>query len=428
MRAGAPAFQWNAAIQLVLSLLGVMSMWGAALFLLLRGFIRDPGSTAVTVVPQNLTLAAGLGWCGLLLLPSAGYALLRLLGRSLRPILANATVERLLMLLLLFVVMPSALLGGDWAARTQSYTWLVLPLANVLAVSIPVLWIIHLGRNRLPGGSPQRSWGAFGSGMVLGSSLMITFEMLAIGALFFLGIVMVASQPTWLRELNDLAQRLEMSPSTPEAMLNILEPYTRHPLLIFLVGAYLAVITPLIEEACKPIGVWLLVRRSLSPAEGFVSGLLSGAGFALLESLAYSANANTAWTVTVVARLGTMLMHIFTAGLMGWGLTQAWKRGRLLYLAVAYLGAVLIHGLWNGLTVGVALVGIQITGSSRDATFFQLALAAILAISILAGLIGMNTALRRAIMAHSDSDSPSSEAAPQPQNIQLEEVTNGKLD
>ncbi len=106
----------------------------------------------------------------------------------------------------------------------------------------------------------------------------------------------------------------------------------------------------MIEEALKPIGVWLLFGRRLTPAAGFAAGALSGAGYALIESLALTSSGE-AWSSLVLARTGTSAVHILTAGLTGWALVLAWQKRRFLPLLLAYLCAVMIHGLWNGLTL-----------------------------------------------------------------------------
>ena len=59
---------------------------------------------------------------------------------------------------------------------------------------------------------------------------------------------------------------------------------------------------------------WFLV------AQGFVAGMLSGACFALYENLtALSAAGSGNGTTILLARVGTGLLHIVTAGMVGWG-------------------------------------------------------------------------------------------------------------
>jgi len=165
-----------------------------------------------------------------------------------------------------------------------------------------------------------------------------------------MGSVFIAGQPDLLQELRNLAEWLSLSEPTPEMVLERLGPYLVRPGVIFAVIAFGAMIVPLIEEALKPIGVWLLVGRGLQPSARFAAGVLSGAGYALFESLAIAAGGED-WITLVVVRVGTAIIHILTAGLTGWALTMAWRHKRYLLLAVTYLGAVMVHGLWNGLSL-----------------------------------------------------------------------------
>jgi hypothetical protein len=92
----------------------------------------------------------------------------------------------------------------------------------------------------------------------------------------------------------------------------------------------------------------------LTPAEGFTAGVLSGAGYALFESLALSSSAEE-WAPLVFARMGAAVIHILNTGMVGWALVLAWREGRYLQLAATYLAAVLIHSLWNTLALSAAL-------------------------------------------------------------------------
>ncbi len=136
------------------------------------------------------------------------------------------------------------------------------------------------------------------------------------------------------------------------------EPYLRQPLVIFVILTAVSVFTPLIEEAFKTLGVWLFVRRKITPSEGYVAGLLCGAGFALVEGLLSLANVTSSQdlAVLVIGRAGGSLLHIFTGGIIGWGLAQAWRSGKVLKYLLAFFGAMVIHALWNALAILSLLV------------------------------------------------------------------------
>jgi RsiW-degrading membrane proteinase PrsW (M82 family) len=178
--------------------------------------------------------------------------------------------------------------------------------------------------------------------------------------------------------------------------------------VIFAAFAFGAVIVPLIEEALKPLGVWFLAGSRLTPAEGFAAGALCGAGYALLESLLLSSNGGTEWVSLAFARIGTGVIHILTSALTGWALASAWAERRYLRLGAAYLGAVLIHGLWNGLTVLMVVAGLsQALGEPADPALAQIGEWApyglvALAVIGLAALMWANWRLRGGLKAASD--------------------------
>jgi hypothetical protein len=124
----------------------------------------------------------------------------------------------------------------------------------------------------------------------------------------------------------------------------------------FIAGSlfYIALIVPLVEEIIKPIGVWLLAGRRLTPVEGLVIGMISGAGFALFENLMVF-EAETVWYAVLLARMTTTTIHVFTSGLMGWALVQAWQSRRYLRLLAMYVLVVLIHGIWNAAAALLAI-------------------------------------------------------------------------
>jgi RsiW-degrading membrane proteinase PrsW (M82 family) len=77
---------------------------------------------------------------------------------------------------------------------------------------------------------------------------------------------------------------------------------------------------------------------------------VSGAAFALFENLGYVSEVDS-WSTLVLARIGTAIMHMVTAGLTGWALAKAWQDRSYLRLGFAYLAAVVIHGIWNAIAI-----------------------------------------------------------------------------
>ena len=77
--------------------------------------------------------------------------------------------------------------------------------------------------------------------------------------------------------------------------MQILAPYLINPFILISLFLVLGVFTPLIEETLKPAIVWLLAKRLQRPSQGFALGVISGAGFALVESLLASSTPGQGW-------------------------------------------------------------------------------------------------------------------------------------
>ena len=344
-----PAVHWLSVGQLGLSLLATSILWSMAGSVALGGMVAlfDPrliGGDALSL----FLLASGLAFIGLLLVPSTYFAFLRLSGRP--GILPDLRLSRWLRPSILILLFPLVIFAGYWVYQNINLAWLFLPPLHILAVLLPIWWLLYLGVRHLPTGSPQRAWGVFDSGLVLGPFLILFLEILFFGFFVVAAAIYLSTQPELSTELLNLAQRLTDTAQSPELVLELVRPYLLQPAVIYGVFLFGAVLTPLIEELLKPVGVWLLAGAALTPGAGFAAGLMSGAGFALFESLAYSSSAEE-WVFAVVARVGTAVMHITTAGLVGWALAVAWQQRSYLRLVVAYGIAVILHGLWNGVTL-----------------------------------------------------------------------------
>lgn len=358
-------------------------------------FVSDPA------LPDSLPMflmAAGATASGILVLPSAAFALWRVLGKEAEDFPARVHgFGRYLQPRWWIFALPVVLLLGYLVTGQTDLAWLLLPPLHVLAVGLPVAWLLNLAVRGLPLGSRQRMWGVFGSGLVLAPTLVLIVEGVA-GLLFLiLAAFGITNQPELMEELISLSEWLVESNPSPELIVNMFSPYLYQPGVVFSVLVFGSVIVPLIEEIFKPIGVWLLVGRNLQPAAGFAAGALSGAGYALFESLALTSGGED-WAVLMMARIGTAVVHILTSGMTGWALVLAWQRGRYLLLGVTYLGAVCIHGLWNALTLFYSFAALGEFGTLpvEPTSVFELAVAAPYALGLLAlgGFLAMMQAKR----------------------------------
>jgi RsiW-degrading membrane proteinase PrsW (M82 family) len=120
---------------------------------------------------------------------------------------------------------------------------------------------------------------------------------------------------------------------------------------------------PIVEELAKGVGlllVFVMGRRALDgPVDGVVYGALVGAGFAFTENIQYFAIAlidggatSLTWTFVLRGVLSPFAHAMFTA-IIGFALGLAARRGHSLGRALrpwlwGTLGAIGLHGLWNG--------------------------------------------------------------------------------
>jgi hypothetical protein len=389
---------WPSVGQLALAVLTVLLLWSGASALAIWGMIALVSRSRAFGDPLPMFLMAMTSVVGgLLMLPSAYYALWRLIDR---PAVDSQAFLRRLRLQWWILALPLVVSTGHFIAIHPKIAWLGLPILHPLAIGIPTVWLLFFAIRRLPLGSSQRMWGVFGSGLTLGPFLIFVLEAL-VGLAFLVALVIyLYSLPGMMEKILHISSLLEQGQS-PGTLLEDLRPIFTRPVVIFGILLFGAVAVPMIEEALKPIGVWLLFGRQLAPAAGFAAGALSGAGYALIESLALTSNGEE-WSTLVLARTGTSAVHILTAGLTGWALALAWQKRRFLQLLLAYLCAVMIHGLWNGLTL---IYSFNLLSTLQDSSWTSTVVHAVgpgvplvlvlLAIGCFATLVVINRSLRR---------------------------------
>ncbi len=390
-------------LQLLISGFGLIFFLTSTVGLFIAGiFARFGGGLAGASSLPFFTL----GWTSLavclLLLPSLVYALLRLFGRD-DALPGWKLPNSFRASLIALALWPVLLLIGQAVSTRYAINWIFLPPIQVLVVMIPLWFLVELGRRGLPGGSPQRRWGVLSVGLVITPTLAVIVEIALLIVLFAAWVVWLVQNPQALNEVNRLAQRLALSPQDSETILRILRPYLQRPVVIYALLAILAGVVPLIEELLKPLGVWGVASLRLTPAEGFVAGLISGAAFAMMETSGVLGQQGAGtWAGTVIARSGTGLLHTVTAGLTGWGLALAWSKGAYLRLAGLFLLAFSLHAAWN--TLGI-FMGVFANFRGPGFSNFSLTLGRInlispyalgvLAVTMLLILIGTNRSLKK---------------------------------
>lgn len=307
----------------------------------------------------------------------------------------------------LLLLWPFVLGLGYLASGLEWLAWLVFPPLQVLAVVMPIGWLISLALTLLTRRNPQRIWGIANFSLLITAPLVILAEIVLFIVLVGFVIVYAIGQPDLVTSLQNLGQQAAKSQLDPEMILPLLRSYLQKPAVLFSTFAILSGLVPLIEELFKPLALWALAGRRITPVEGFVGGAISGGVFAAFESLlSLSSLEQGSWVVLVVGRAGTGLLHITTTAMLGWAMASAWQNGGYLKLGLTYLLSSIAHGLWNAFSVFSGLGAILdsetgsfqfITAFARATPFLLVGLAAVL----FGLLLGMRQRLRRELSAAS---------------------------
>jgi hypothetical protein len=289
-------------------------------------------------------MAAGFALLGILLIPSLVHSWTTLRGKPKSWQFPWSIVRWG------WLAYSASLLGGSLSSSLDlGGSWL-LPIIHVLANGSMFVVLVSLIFQERPAFSPQRFWGVFNSGLLFAPIASIAVEMFALLGVGLLWGLYFTQQPDQFNEFLALANRLPQSISSPAVLERVINKYLFRPGILWTVFGYTGVLIPILEEIIKPIGVWLLAGRNLTPQQGLLLGMLSGAGYGIFENITLGSNSD-AWVFISITRLGTTLIHVFTSGLVGWGLASAWQNKQHLRLGFAYLSAVLLHGTWNNLTL-----------------------------------------------------------------------------
>jgi hypothetical protein len=342
-------------LMLLLTGFGLLSCLGTAGGAFVLGLFSLAGQFSALENVQSLFalawISAGLG---ALLVPSLVMAFLRLINRD-SPLFHIHPSPRLSSWFMLFY--PVLLIVGGVVSSVEGLAVTLLPPIQVLAIVIPVWWLIETGRRSLNVRDPQRAWGVLSVGITVSSTVIMAVEVIILILAAVLAGIWLSQNPALMEQFTRIMQRLANAEMNPVVIERILKPLLKNPLFTYATITFTAGLVPLVEELFKPLAVWLLAGKRLTPRQGFVFGMISGGSFALVESLMMFINpAGSDWTVWVIGRLGTLLLHITTAGLLGWALASTWRDGKYIRVLLIYVVDVTIHALWN---VFAILAGLQ---------------------------------------------------------------------
>jgi len=374
-------------------ILGIMSFCLALLVALGLAIVAAASQQVEDGIVRTLHYAS---WLSLALagltIPSIIFAIRRLAHKEEKP---QKAPTLLIATLLLVCLVP---LG--WLASRPAFEQLpsiVWTFSSFLFIVVPAWWFIEIGRAGLRRFSRQRAWGMLNVSVFVSQPIILLVELivLLIGAALLIGWLM--QEPQYAELFSQAQNLMYVNPDTFPLILDQLYPLVQNPGIIAAVMVVIALVVPLIEELLKPLALWFFIKKRWSPREGFVAGLMCGGAFAVVESLTALASSGPSSLVLVIARSGTALLHITTAGLSGWALTSTWRDGKVLRVGGIYLLTVLMHGIWNFLAVST---GIGSLATENMLVFFA-SLAPIapwimggMALLFLGSLILMNLRLR----------------------------------
>lgn len=331
--------------QVVISSLGFLSSFFGGVLLLVFGLFSGFFDQATT---QEAGLLLVIGWTSLLIAVAFLIALIsavfHLQGKVMSA-LSSAT-QRLLQIALFFIWVVS-ILGVILISRFESLN-LITSLLVIPLVLVPILFFFWIGARKLSLGNRPRVWGAVAFNFSIMMPVVLTAELVLFIFIIVIAAVWLSSQPELLSQLMIFGEQFSNGSRDPVEVEQLVTELFGRP--IFLNGSILviAVLVPLIEEFFKPMAIWFLAGKRLTPSQGFVGGLIAGACFAMLESLgAVGIPAESEWMMLLFGRTGTGLLHVTLSGMVGWGFASAFYNRKWSRAIFAYIGAVSIHGLWN---------------------------------------------------------------------------------
>jgi len=287
---------------------------------------------------------------------------------------------------------------GTLALHAQAASAVLLPPLHIIASAMPPLILaaaILPALQKGGAGLTRRSFVAlFAYGGLFATSVSIALEALAALAAMGMAAGAVAALPGGQEALQRLSMALQ-SPamlSDPERLLDVFVS----PALVLGVGLLVAVVTPLIEETIKSLGVWIEANTAgrLLRSQAFAFGIIAGIGFSFVEALFYgSMGLPQAWVNSVLLRGATTVIHATATGLVALGWYEVWRGqpGRFVPYAAAGIG---LHMVWNGLAGLSAVAGLRLFGESAGAQALDMGVA-VMAV----GLLGITLLLAIAVLA-----------------------------
>jgi len=346
------SFHWPSFLMVILTGLSLFGFFGGAAVMAFSGLISlfDSYSSSIGTATVFSYALSGVV-ISLMLLPPLIFNIQRFAGkRNMTSQLLEGRLEKFPVwgLILVYLGFVGA---GTLLLPVEAVSWLVMPVFNVGALGLPVLIIMRLGAKNLQGGTLHTKWSVFSAGMVFSPAIIFLIEVFS----FFIGIILIALLASSLFPqiqdfISDLLPLFESAAIDPVQLDILVGKLLGNPAVIALMLFFLSVFVPVVEELLKPAAIWLLSGRQLGLQDGWVLGLLSGAGFALVENLGNVA-IGEGWGYVALARFGATALHMFNTGIIGYTFVLSKQEKRYWRLVLVILGTFVIHGVWNALAI-----------------------------------------------------------------------------
>lgn len=331
--------------QVILSSLGFLSSLAAAGILLSFGVF---GSLIDTETVSEAGIMMVIGWTSLLIafafIPALISALFYLQGKPM-PALKQSIqqIGQVALFIIWILSIVVVMLTSQYQSLNFITSLLILPL-----VVVPILFFFFIGARNLSLGNHPRTWGAVAFNFAITMPVVLMVELLLFVIIFLIVAIWLAGQPELLSQILLYSEQISNGVFESQEAEKILVDLISQPIVLNGSILVIALLVPLLEELFKPMAIWFLAGKHLTPSQGFVGGLIGGACFAMLESLgAVGIPADSEWLILLFGRTGTGLLHVTLSGMVGWGFASAFYNKNWGRAILAYVSAVAIHGLWN---------------------------------------------------------------------------------
>lgn len=258
------------------------------------------------------------------------------------------------------IVILLALIAGQLILFLKWFTG-IIGVLQYMATMLAALMVLSITVGSWAKLSKLRVWGHLASGAWMAVPAAFIIEVvIAVVVAISVAMALASFSPSEFSQLQRLFQLYQRTRN-----LTLFSTWAAKPWVIALGFLMLSLVLPTVEELLKPLGIVFMLKRKPTPMESFVGGMLGGLGFAAVETLSNLTAIGDVWLITILARFGTMVMHGLTAGMVGWGWGQLAASRSAWNLIRSFLGAVILHGIWNASVVTIVLISLRFGSNLR---------------------------------------------------------------